>query len=177
MKLVREPIERRSGGSHGSPRRRNVDTLAWRDDENRNRPEPEILGKGSTGFAVSLESVPAAGGEARRHLAGLADRLSTAAFGGLRTVVSELVNNCVVHASGGPIELSIEHTLSGLIHGSVSDGGMGPMEISAPRVGEGGCGLAWLTCSLRAGASMPLQATSGLRWTLRATRSTDPPGR
>lgn len=132
MKLVREPIERRSGGSHGSPRRRNVDTLAWRDDENRNRPEPEILGKGSTGFAVSLESVPAAGGEARRHLAGLADRLSTAAFGGLRTVVSELVNNCVVHASGGPIELSIEHTLSGLIHGSVSDGGMGPMEISAP---------------------------------------------
>lgn len=117
---------------------------------------------------------------AERHGATSLDWLTASLpppFGDLRTVVSELVNNCVVHGSGGPIELSIEHTLSGLIHGSVSDGGMGPMEISAPRVGEGGCGLAWLTCSLRAGASMPLQATSGLRWTLRATRSTDPPGR
>jgi two-component sensor histidine kinase len=104
-------------------------------------PAPWGPSKGSTGFAVSLESVPAAGAEARRHLAGLADCLPAAAFGDLRTVVSELVNNCVLHGSGGPIELSIERTLGGFIRGSVSDGGMGPVQISSGRVGEGGYGL------------------------------------
>ena len=104
-------------------------------------PAPWGPGKGSSGFEVSLESVPAAGGEARRPLAGLADRLPAAAFGNLLTVVSELVNNCVVHGSGGAIELSIEHTLSGHIRGTVSDGGMGPVEISSPGIGEGGYGL------------------------------------
>jgi anti-sigma regulatory factor (Ser/Thr protein kinase) len=97
--------------------------------------------KGSSGFEVSLESVPAAGGEARRHLAGLVDRLPAAAFGNLLTVVSELVNNCVLHGSGRPIELSIEHTLSGLLRGTVSDGGMGPVEITSPGAREGGYGL------------------------------------
>ena len=104
-------------------------------------PAPWGPSKGSSGFAFSLESVPAAGGEARRHLAGLADRLPAGAFGDLRTVVSELVNNCVVHGSGGPIELSIEHASSGFIRGTVSDGGMGPVEISSQRVGHGGYGL------------------------------------
>lgn len=104
-------------------------------------PAPWGPSKGSSGFELSLESAPAAGAEARRHLAGLADRLPAAALGDLRTVVSELVNNYVVHGSGGPIELSIEHTSSGFIRGTVSDGGMGPVEISSLPVGPGGYGL------------------------------------
>ena len=97
---------------------------------------------GSLGFDVVLESVPGAGSLARRQIERLRDRLPKLSLRDLQVLVSELVNNSVVHGSGRPIELKVRVTPDGLTHGTVSDGGAGPVEIASPRHPyHGGLGL------------------------------------
>ncbi len=96
----------------------------------------------SSGFAVVLESAPSAGSKARRHIDELTDRLPAGTLRDLRIVVTELVNNSVVHGSGRPIEVAIEVAPGGLTRGTVRDRGMGPVEIASPYDGRnGGYGL------------------------------------
>jgi len=60
----------------------------------------------------------------------------------VRMVVSELVTNCVVHGTGAEIELAVDVSAAGFIHGTIGDGGTGPVAIPEPRArGEGGLGL------------------------------------
>lgn len=91
---------------------------------------------------VELESGPDAALKARAQVNLLADRLPLIVLADLRTIVSELVTNCVKHGSGRSIELSIEVAADGSIRGCVSDGGDGPVAIPPPRpAGDGGLGL------------------------------------
>lgn len=106
------------------------------------RSPPGTRSDGSSGFEVVLESVPSAGSKARRQIDGLTDRLPAGTLASLRFVVTELVNNSVLHGSGEPIEVAIEVTADGLTRGRVSDRGTGPVEIASPReAGDGGFGL------------------------------------
>ena len=105
------------------------------------RSAPWARSDGSSGFEVVLESVPSAGGRARRHIDGLADALPALTLRDLRMVVTELVNNSVLHGSGRPIGVAIEVTAEGLTRGSVSDQGIGPVEIATPQDCDGGLGL------------------------------------
>ena len=96
----------------------------------------------SSGFEVVLESVPSAGGTARRHIDRLAVFLPASTVHDLRTVVTELVNNSVRHGSGRQIALVIEVAPGGVTSGTVSDGGVGPVEmVSSPAQVDGGLGL------------------------------------
>ena len=88
---------------------------------------------GSSGLDLVLDSVPSAGRTARQHLDGLTDLLPASTLHDLRTVVTELVDNSVRHGTGRPIAVVIEVTPGGVIRGSVSDGGRGPVEVAAPR--------------------------------------------
>ena len=103
---------------------------------------PWARSDGTSGFEVVLESVPSAGGRARRHIDGLADDLPPLTLRDLRMVVTELVNNSVLHGSGRPIGVAIEVTAGGLARGSVSDPAIGPVEsASPPDACDGGLGL------------------------------------
>jgi two-component sensor histidine kinase len=96
----------------------------------------------SSGFQIVLESVPSAGSKARREIEGLANCLPDLTLHDLQMVVSELVNNSVLHGSGRPIEVTVEVTAGGLTRGMVGDQGVGPVEIAAPREArDGGFGL------------------------------------
>jgi two-component sensor histidine kinase len=97
---------------------------------------------GSLGFEVVLDSVPSAGSMARRQIEGLTDHLPALSLRDLQVVVTELVNNSVVHGSGRPIEVTVAVTADGFTRGTVSDRGVGPVEIAPPRDGgDGGLGL------------------------------------
>jgi anti-sigma regulatory factor (Ser/Thr protein kinase) len=95
-----------------------------------------------SGFEASLRSTPEAPRAARECVNRFADRLPAAILADVRMVVSELVTNCVVHGTGAQIELAIDVTEAGFVRGTVTDGGTGPVAVSAPRrPGEGGFGL------------------------------------
>lgn len=96
----------------------------------------------SSDTRVELESLPDAALKARAQINLLADRLPTPVLADLRTIVSELVTNCVKHGTGRRIELGVEVAADGSIRGCVSDGGNGPVAIATPRpAGDGGLGL------------------------------------
>ena len=96
----------------------------------------------SSGFEIVLKSVPSAGAKARREIEGLANALPDLTLRDLQMVVSELVNNSVVHGSGRPIEVTVEVTAGGLTRGTVGDRGVAPVEIAASRdARDGGFGL------------------------------------
>ena len=91
---------------------------------------------------MKLESAPQASHSARKQLQALSDQLPALVLADLRTVVSELINNCVRHGTGSPIELTVELVEDGSVRGCVSDGGTGPVGIGSPKpAGEGGLGL------------------------------------
>ena len=86
--------------------------------------------------------MPSAGRTVRRHLDGLSEILPAPILHDLRTVVTELVDNSVLHGSGRPIVIVIEVMPDGVTRGTVSDGGQGPVEIAAPREAhDSGLGL------------------------------------
>ena len=96
----------------------------------------------SSGFEIVLESVPSAGSKARREIEGLANALPDLTLRDLQMVVSELVNNSVLHGSGRPIEVTVDVTAGGWTRGTVGDRGVGPVEIAPPRdARDGGFGL------------------------------------
>ena len=96
----------------------------------------------SSGFEIVLDSVPSASSKARREIEGLANALPDLTLRDLQMVVSELVNNSVLHGSGRPIEVTVEVTPGGLTRGTVGDRGVGPVEIAAARdARDGGFGL------------------------------------
>ena len=106
------------------------------------RTMPWTRSDGSSGLDILLDSVPSAAKTARRHLDGLSDLLPASTFHDLRTVVTELVDNSVLHGTGRPIAVVIGVTPGGVVRGTVSDGGQGPVEIAAPRnVRDSGLGL------------------------------------
>jgi two-component sensor histidine kinase len=106
------------------------------------RPTPWTRSDGSLGLDILLNSVPSAALTARRHLGGLSDLLPATTLHDLRTVVTELVDNSVVHGTGSSIAVVIGVAPDGVIRGTVSDGGEGPVEIAAPRnARDGGLGL------------------------------------
>jgi two-component sensor histidine kinase len=106
------------------------------------RATPWTRRDGSAGLDILLDSVPSAAKTARRHMGGLSDLLPAATFHDLRTVVTELVDNSVLHGTGGSIAVVIGVTPGGVVRGTVSDGGQGPVEIAAPRnVRDSGLGL------------------------------------
>jgi anti-sigma regulatory factor (Ser/Thr protein kinase) len=106
------------------------------------RATPWTRRDGSAGLDILLDSVPNAAETARRHLGALSDLLPASTFHDLRTVVTELVDNSVLHGTGGPIALEVGVTPGGVVRGTVSDGGRGPVEIAAPRnVRDSGLGL------------------------------------
>lgn len=95
-----------------------------------------------SGFRVSLACGPDSARDARRMVNCLSDRLPSAVLADLRTIVSELIGNCVAHGNGSQIELAIDVTPDGWVRGTVVNGGMGRVAISEPRPeGEGGLGL------------------------------------
>ena len=60
----------------------------------------------------------------------------------LRAIVSELVENCVVHGTGTTICLELEVARDGSVYGSVSDGCVPSPDIRpASREGDPGLGL------------------------------------
>lgn len=85
------------------------------------------------GFELALRSDGDAARRARRQVNGLADLLPAAVLADLRTIVSELVTNCVRHGTGREIELAVTVGRNGTVRGRVSDGGTGPVGIVAPR--------------------------------------------
>ena len=106
------------------------------------RATPRMRSDGSSVLEIVVDSVPSAGSTARRHLDGLSEILPASILHDLRTVVTELVDNSVLHGSGRPIAIVIEVMPDGMTRGSVSDGGQGPVEIAAPReVRDSGLGL------------------------------------
>ena len=106
------------------------------------RATPRMRSDGSSVLEVVVDSAPSAGRAARRHLDGLSDILPVSTLHDLRTVVTELVDNSVLHGSGRPIAIVIEVMPDGMTRGTVSDGGQGPVEIAAPReVRDSGLGL------------------------------------
>jgi anti-sigma regulatory factor (Ser/Thr protein kinase) len=91
---------------------------------------------------ATFESAPDAPSRARRRVDGLADQLPARALADLRTVVTELVTNCVRHGAGAPIDVAIEVGSDGAVRGCVGDGGRGHVAIGPARAqGEGGLGL------------------------------------
>ena len=103
---------------------------------------PWTRSDGSSGLDILLDSVPSAAKTARRHVGGLTDVLPASMLHDLRTVVTELVDNSVLHGTGGSIAVVIGVTPDGVIRGTVSDGGQGLLEIAAPRnVRDSGLGL------------------------------------
>ena len=106
------------------------------------RTTPWTRSDGSSGLDILLDSVPSADRTARRRLGGLTDLLPASTLHDLRMVVTELVDNSVRHGTGGPIAVVIGVTPGGVIRGTVSDGGQGPVEFAAPRnVRDSGLGL------------------------------------
>ena len=104
---------------------------------------PWTRSDGSSGLDILLDSVPSAAKTARRHVGGLTDVLPASMLHDLRTVVTELVDNSVLHGTGGSIAVVIGVTPDGVIRGTMSvDRGQGPLEIAAPRnVRDSGLGL------------------------------------
>jgi anti-sigma regulatory factor (Ser/Thr protein kinase) len=95
-----------------------------------------------SGFQISLSCAAASAREARRCVNRLSHLLPSEALADLRTVVTELVVNCVVHGGEPEIELAIDVAPDGWVRGTVATGGTGRVAISAPRpAGEGGLGL------------------------------------
>ena len=97
------------------------------------RATPRMRSDGSSVLEIVVDSVPSAGRTVRRHLDGLSEILPAPILHDLRTVVTELVDNSVLHGSGRPIVIVIEVMPDGVTRGTVSDGGQGPVEIAAPR--------------------------------------------
>jgi anti-sigma regulatory factor (Ser/Thr protein kinase) len=91
---------------------------------------------------VSLDSVAEASREARHLIDGLGYLVPSSVLADLRTVVSELVNNCVAHGTGEPIDVCIDVTPGGDVRGRVGDLGCAPVGVAPPRApGDGGLGL------------------------------------
>jgi anti-sigma regulatory factor (Ser/Thr protein kinase) len=100
------------------------------------------VGRGASGFQVTLRSDGDAAHEARRQVNGLADLLPVAVLADLRTIVSELVTNCVRHGTGREIEVTVAVARDGSVRGSVGDGGVAPVEIGPPQSAfDAGLGL------------------------------------
>jgi len=60
----------------------------------------------------------------------------------LRTIVSELVENCVIHGTGATISLALEVDRDGSVRGSVGDGSVPSPDIRpASREGDDRIGL------------------------------------
>jgi two-component sensor histidine kinase len=95
----------------------------------------------STGVRGSFQSMADAAGRARRQVDKLADVLRPAVLADLRLIVTELVTNSVRHGNGQNIELTIDVTREGDVHGCVSDGGRGRIEMVDRPAGQGGLGL------------------------------------
>ena len=95
-----------------------------------------------SGFQVSIASNYRAPFEARMRASNLGDWLPTGVLSDLRTVLSELVTNCVKHGSGGAIGVTVRVTTAGVVRGFVEDGGCGTVALALNRpVGDGGLGL------------------------------------
>ena len=92
------------------------------------RAQPWSLA-GPSDIEASLESELEASRKARRLINRLGDVLPSAVLADLRTVITELVTNCVQHGSGRPIDVRIDVTAAGDVHGSVSDGGSAPISL------------------------------------------------
>jgi anti-sigma regulatory factor (Ser/Thr protein kinase) len=91
---------------------------------------------------ASLQRRPEAGHQVRQLVDGFGDRLPAPLLVDLRTVVSELVNNSVVHGTGDVVEVWIDVTPAGDVRGYVSDRGLAHVELADSRpLGEGGLGL------------------------------------
>ncbi len=85
-----------------------------------------------SGFEVVLDSVTSASETSRRHLDGLAELLPALTLRDLRMVVTELVNNSVMHGSGDPIVLAIDVTpVDWSAAPSVTGAGSGEDQITA----------------------------------------------
>jgi two-component sensor histidine kinase len=105
------------------------------------RAQPWSLA-GPSDIEAALESEIEASRQARRLIDRLGDVLPSSVLADLRTVITELVTNCVEHGSGNPIDVRIEVTEAGDVHGSVSDGGSAPISLlPATGVDDRGLGL------------------------------------
>lgn len=106
------------------------------------RAQPRSSGNGARGFRISLRSVPGASFLARRRVDALAEFLPAVTLADVRTILTELVTNCVAHGSGDEIAVAVEVHEDGSVRGCVSDGGSGTIEIAGDRPpGTGGLGL------------------------------------
>jgi anti-sigma regulatory factor (Ser/Thr protein kinase) len=89
--------------------------------------------------SMELESGPAAGATARQILqARVSDHLPAVAIWDLLTVITELVNNSVMHGPGDPIQVRITVNDDGSVRGEVEDQGDG--EIALRDMVDGGAG-------------------------------------
>lgn len=100
----------------------------------------------SAGDPVSLElsSRPDAARHLRRGLEKqLGPRLSPRGLRDLASVLSELVNNSVIHGPGTPIRVRLEARPDGGVRGEVEDDGNGKVAIReiVDGFGQGGLGL------------------------------------
>lgn len=73
----------------------------------------------------------------------LADLLPPPTLADLRAIVSELVDNCVLHGPGATIRLAVEVGRDGSVRGSVGDGSVPSPDIR-PALREGECGIGLL---------------------------------
>jgi anti-sigma regulatory factor (Ser/Thr protein kinase) len=85
------------------------------------------------GFALTLATDSAAPGTARDRVNDLADLLPPLILADLRTVLTELVINCIQHGTGDPIGVIVDVYPSGFVRGWVGDGGP-----ESPAIEEGG---------------------------------------
>lgn len=74
----------------------------------------------------------------------LADLLPPSALADLRAIVSELVDNCVLHGPGKTVRLAIEVARDGSVRGAVGDGSVPSPDDIRPACREGECGIGLL---------------------------------
>jgi anti-sigma regulatory factor (Ser/Thr protein kinase) len=105
-------------------------------------PQPLAFGDRARGFELSLPSAPTASATARRHVDALGDALPAPLLADLRTILTELISNCVRHGTNNRIAVAVEVGSDGHVQGAVSDGGSGPVGFSPSRgYDERGLGL------------------------------------
>jgi anti-sigma regulatory factor (Ser/Thr protein kinase) len=92
---------------------------------------------------LELDPRPEAAGKARRTLdERFGHRLPVDLRDRLARVISELINNSVIHGPGTPIRVRITAEPDGAVRGEVEDDGEGKVAISEiRRPGDGGLGL------------------------------------